>query len=289
MSLTSRRPPGALGDPDRRPAARRGPRTALIIADGLPHRREPQLAALRHRRVALIALPMTLLIVAGEIDLSVASMLGLSSALLGSLWNHNWPIETIIPIGPGGRRAAAAPLNGLLVTRLGLPSLAVTIGTLAALPRAWRSCPRRPGGHRLPRAVPQPRASARFAGTEIPNPLVLFVVLAVIFGVVAAPHAVRALALRDRRQRGGGASSPACASSGIKFWLFVRLRHRSRRSPGSSAPCASAAPATTTAPGSSCRSSPRVLLGGVSIFGGGGPPARRRSSRSSCSARSATR
>ena len=33
--------------------------------------------------IALIALPMTLIIIAGEIDLSVASILGLSAALLG--------------------------------------------------------------------------------------------------------------------------------------------------------------------------------------------------------------
>src|SRR3989440_5486258 len=81
--------------------------------------------------VALVALPMTMLVVAGEVDLSVGSMAGLSSALMGALWNANWPIEYIIPfcvlVG-----AAGGLLNGLLVTRLGLPSLAVTIGTLAA-------------------------------------------------------------------------------------------------------------------------------------------------------------
>ena len=36
--------------------------------------------------VAIMALPMTLIIVAGEIDLSVESMAGLSSSLLGFLW-----------------------------------------------------------------------------------------------------------------------------------------------------------------------------------------------------------
>src|ERR687883_1279831 len=48
--------------------------------------------------IALIALPLTMIIVAAEIDLSVASILGLTSALLGWLWNHNWPMEGIIPI-----------------------------------------------------------------------------------------------------------------------------------------------------------------------------------------------
>src|SRR3954447_23540152 len=81
--------------------------------------------------IALIALPMTLLVVAGEIDLSVASTAGLSGAVMGALWNQGMTIETIIPIclllG-----VLCGLVNGLLVTRLGLPSLAVTIGTLAA-------------------------------------------------------------------------------------------------------------------------------------------------------------
>jgi rhamnose transport system permease protein len=81
--------------------------------------------------IALIALPMTLLVVCGEIDLSVASTAGLSGAVLGKLWNEGMAIETIIPLclllG-----VVCGLVNGLLVTRLGLSSLAVTIGTLAA-------------------------------------------------------------------------------------------------------------------------------------------------------------
>src|SRR2546430_3383336 len=81
--------------------------------------------------IAIVALPMTMLVVSGEVDLSVGSMPGLSSALMGALWNANWPIEYIIPFCLLAG-AAGGLLNGLLVTWLGLPSLAVTIGTLAA-------------------------------------------------------------------------------------------------------------------------------------------------------------
>ncbi len=81
--------------------------------------------------IALIALPMTLLVVSGEIDLSVASTAGLSGAVMGALWNQGMAIEAIIPLclllG-----VVCGLINGLLVTRIGLPSLAVTIGTLAA-------------------------------------------------------------------------------------------------------------------------------------------------------------
>jgi rhamnose transport system permease protein len=85
---------------------------------------------LSNGEIAIMALPMTLIIISGEIDLSVASILGMASALLGVLWNHGWPMPAIfVTVAVTG--LAAGALNGLLVTRLRLPSLAVTIGTLA--------------------------------------------------------------------------------------------------------------------------------------------------------------
>ncbi|MFD7292288.1 ABC transporter permease [Streptomyces sp. NPDC059897] len=81
--------------------------------------------------IAIIALPMTMLVISGEVDLSVGSTVGLSGAVMGALWNNGMAIETIIPLclllG-----VVCGLINGLLVTRLGLPSLAVTIGTMAA-------------------------------------------------------------------------------------------------------------------------------------------------------------
>ena len=77
-----------------------------------------------------MALPMTLVIIAGEIDLSVESMAGLASALLGFLWAAGVPLEiaiaVVLVVG-----ALGGLLNGLLVARGGLPSLVVTLGTLA--------------------------------------------------------------------------------------------------------------------------------------------------------------
>jgi len=48
--------------------------------------------------IALMALPLTLVIVAAEIDLSVASVLALSSAVMAALWNGGLPLEFIMPI-----------------------------------------------------------------------------------------------------------------------------------------------------------------------------------------------
>src|ERR1700745_2150756 len=85
---------------------------------------------LSYGEIAIMTLPMTLIVISGEIDLSVASILGMASALLGFLWARGWPMPAIfVVIAVVGLAAGAG--NGLLVTRLRLPSLAVTIGTLA--------------------------------------------------------------------------------------------------------------------------------------------------------------
>jgi rhamnose transport system permease protein len=79
--------------------------------------------------LAIMALPMTLIIITGEIDLSVASVLALSAELMGVLWIHHWAMPVIIVVCLLMGTVAGA-VNGFLVTRVGLPSLAVTIGTL---------------------------------------------------------------------------------------------------------------------------------------------------------------
>jgi rhamnose transport system permease protein len=80
--------------------------------------------------ILLIALPMTLIIITGEIDLSVASIVGLSSVMLGVLHDNGLsiPLAALAALLLG---AACGALNGFLVAYVGLPSLAVTIGTLA--------------------------------------------------------------------------------------------------------------------------------------------------------------
>ena len=47
--------------------------------------------------VAIMTLPLTLIVITGEIDLSVASTLGLASALVGDLWSHGWPMPADHP------------------------------------------------------------------------------------------------------------------------------------------------------------------------------------------------
>ena len=216
--------------------------------------------------VGLIALPLTYVIIAAEIDLSVASVLGLSSALLGSLWNHNWPMELILPtvIVAG---AACGLLNGLLVTRLGLPSLAVTIGTLAL----FRGLAFVILGDQAVTDFPQDYTNlgfGNFAGTEIPNPFVLFAVLAVIFGFVLHRTAF------GRSLYAIGANEEAAFYSGlrvkqIKLALFVLTGAVSALA-GIVWTFRFASARADNGTGLELSVVAVVLLGGVSIFGGRG-------------------
>ena len=216
--------------------------------------------------IALVALPMTLIIVTGEIDLSVASTLGLTSAVMGMLWNNGLSLESIIGIcivlG-----AVLGVVNGFLVTALGLPSLAVTIGTLAL----YRGLAFVVLGDGAVADFPfsfTGWVTGTIGTTPVPNVLILLLVLALVFGVVlhATPFGRSLYAI--------GANAQAAHFSGIrvartKFWLYVlsgaiaglagvlwTLRYSSARADNGA--------------GLELAVVAAVLLGGVSIFGGKG-------------------
>ena len=79
---------------------------------------------------AMIALAMALLIIAGEIDLSVASIIALASTAMGLAMEAGagTPVLVLVGLGTG---VLCGAVNGVLVARLGLPSIVVTIGTMS--------------------------------------------------------------------------------------------------------------------------------------------------------------
>ena len=82
--------------------------------------------------VSIIAVGMTFVIIARQIDLSVASTLALSgmcAALAMARVADNWVVGAIAGLGAG---ALVGLINGLLTTRLAIPSFLVTLGTLSA-------------------------------------------------------------------------------------------------------------------------------------------------------------
>ncbi len=79
---------------------------------------------------AMIAFAMALLIIAGEIDLSVASIIALASTAMGAAVQVGMGTPGLVLIGLGVGLLCGA-FNGFLVTRMGLPSIVVTIGTMS--------------------------------------------------------------------------------------------------------------------------------------------------------------
>lgn len=215
---------------------------------------------------AVMALPMTLIIIAGEIDLSVASTLGLSSAVIGKTWEAGWPLwlclVTALAAGAG-----CGLLNGLLVTRFGLPSLVVTLGTLAlyrglaSVLLADSAISNYPAGFTR-------FGFGKIGDTGIPWTVLVFLPLFVLFAVLL--HATWV----GRQIYATGTSAEAARFSAVrvanlKLALFVL-----------SGLMASLAGIMYTARVSSSRADnaigfeldviAAVLLGGVSIFGGRG-------------------
>ena len=216
--------------------------------------------------ILLIALPMTLIIVTGEIDLSVASIVGLSSVLLGVLHESGLsvPVAALLALVAG---AACGALNGFLVAYVGLPSLAVTIGTLALFRGVAV-------GLLGTKAVTEfteswtDRATDTIGSTSIPLVMIPFVVLAIGFSLLlhfsSFGRGVYDIGLNDEAAHFTGVnvartklilfvlSGVVSAFAGI----YYTLRFGSARG--------------DNATGMELQVIAAVLLGGVSIFGGRG-------------------
>ncbi len=216
--------------------------------------------------ILMIAMPMTLIIITGEIDLSVASIAGLSSALLGVLWadSQNMVLAIGVALLVG---ALAGAFNGVLIAFVGLPSLAVTIGTLAL----FRGLALVIIGDNAVADFPRGLTTfftSKIGGTGIPTVMIGVLAIALFFGVLLhfTPFGRGLYAM--------GFSKEAARFVGIKvsrakFWLYVAsglvsamagiywtLRYSSARSDNAS--------------GLELAVIASVLLGGVSIFGGKG-------------------
>ena len=79
---------------------------------------------------AMIAFAMAMLIIAGEIDLSVASIIALASTAMGLAMTAgaDTPLIALTGIATG---LACGVVNGVFVAHFGLPSIVVTIGTMS--------------------------------------------------------------------------------------------------------------------------------------------------------------
>lgn len=79
---------------------------------------------------AMIAFAMAMLIIAGEIDLSVASIIALASTAMGLVMSAGYGVPVIVVTGIAVGVMCGA-INGVLVAGMNLPSIVVTIGTMS--------------------------------------------------------------------------------------------------------------------------------------------------------------
>lgn len=82
--------------------------------------------------IAVAAIGMSMVIISGNIDISVGSLIGVLATLSGSLAVAGWPIVVswLVPLAAG---AAAMAVMGFLVAYLRIPSIVVTLGMLSIL------------------------------------------------------------------------------------------------------------------------------------------------------------
>ena len=163
----------------------------------------------------LIAIGMTLVILVGQIDISVGSQFAVCSIAAGFLAKTGMPMPLlficVLLIG-----AALGSLNGVLIGRLGLPSIIVTLAMLVLWRDALRWVTEGAWVQNLP-------ANFQWFGLEqrsgeiliVAITLVLFAGFAWILRNMAAGRTVYAVGSDAEAARLAGISGP-----GVVFWVF---------------------------------------------------------------------
>jgi rhamnose transport system permease protein len=237
-----------------------------VGVDGFGEATNISFLLLDYSEVALLAFALLPIVLTGQIDLSVASVLGFCSALTGALWDAGMSFETIVPIVLVAGVLLGA-VNAVLIVRFGLPSLAVTIGTLGL----YRGLAYVVLGDGAVTGFPEnyrPLATDSIPGTFVPYVTVLVVLVGVAMAVLVhqttVGRALYAIGLGEQTARFSGVRvrpimmslyllSGALAALAS---LVYTLRYNSARA--------------DNANGLELVAVAAVLLGGVSIFGGRG-------------------
>ncbi|MDR6290299.1 rhamnose transport system permease protein [Inquilinus ginsengisoli] len=128
----------------------------------------------------IVALVLTMIVISGEIDLSVGAMMALSTCLFALTVKAGLPLPAAMVVGAVAG-AAMGGFNALLVTWLRLPSIIVTIGTMTL----YRGIAQIFAGDRSIGGFPDWFVGIDFAAVGIvPVPVIIFVVLALLLGLL---------------------------------------------------------------------------------------------------------
>ncbi|NOD95550.1 ABC transporter permease [Ruegeria sp. HKCCD4884] len=214
---------------------------------------------------AMIAFAMALLIISGEIDLSVAAIIALASTAMGAAVQAGVGTEGLVLIGLAVGLACGA-VNGFLVTGLGLPSIVVTIGTMSL----FRGISFIVLGDQVYKGYPADFAffGQGYVWWVISFEFVLFAIIAVIYAVILHMtnfgRAVFAIG-----NNATGALFSGIRVGRVKFTLFLLTGLMS----GVAAVCLTSRLGSTRpsiAFGWELEIVTMVVLGGVNILGGSG-------------------
>ncbi len=214
---------------------------------------------------AMIAFAMALLIISGEIDLSVASIIALASTAMGLAVQFGAGTPELVVIGLSVGLLCGA-FNAVFVTVLGLPSIVVTIGTMSL----FRGISYIILGDEAFRGYPDSFAwfGQGYIYWVFTVELALFAVIAVIYGILLHKtnfgRAVFAIGNNPT-----GALFSGIRVQRVKFILFLLTGLMS----GVAAICLTSRLGSTRpsiAQGMELEVVTMVVLGGVSILGGSG-------------------
>ncbi len=128
---------------------------------------------------AMVALVLTMVIIAGEIDLSPAANMALSACLFAYAQQAGIPVPVAILIGLVAGLVMGA-INGLMVIRLQIPSIIVTIGTLTL----YRGIAQVIAGDKSIRVPDWFIGINNVLVAGLPVPVIIFVVMSVVLGLV---------------------------------------------------------------------------------------------------------
>lgn len=216
----------------------------------------------------IMALAATFIVTLGEIDLSFPSVMGLSSWVFGTVFlgTGSFALALVACLATG---AAAGLGNGLLVTRIGIPSIVATIGTMF-LWRGLVTILAQGKGVALVelRASPaQPLFVGRLFG-EIPMQFVWFLALAVLLGLVYRRHwfGSHVLFVGDNRE---SARMMGINVDGVKVACFMLLGAAAALA-GVFQLCELTYFFSTQGEGYLLTTLAAVFIGGTSVFGGKG-------------------
>ncbi|MBY5914968.1 ABC transporter permease [Rhizobium leguminosarum bv. viciae] len=214
---------------------------------------------------AMIAFAMALLVISGEIDLSVAAIIALASTAMGAAAQVGIGTPGLVAIGIGTGLACGI-FNGVLVSVLKLPSIVVTIGTMSL----FRGISYIVLGDQAYGKYPADFAyfGQGYVVWVFSFEFVLFIVLAILFAILL--HATNF----GRQVYAIGNNDFAARFSGIpvervKFILFLLTGVMS----GVAAVCLTSRLGSTRpsiAQGWELEVVTMVVLGGISILGGSG-------------------